>query len=73
MSIRKPFRQKKMDLEGSETNSVAKLGPDIKAKIGQQLRLLYSEVVNQGIPDRFVEVLRDLDDPTNKGSKNESS
>jgi len=68
-----PQREIAMDVQGSEPNPVIKLGPDIKAKIGQQLRLMYGEVVNQGVPDRFAEILRGLDDPTDEGSKNESS
>jgi hypothetical protein len=52
-------------------HNVAKLGPDIKAKIGQQLRVMYTEVVAQGIPDRFVEILRGLDEATEpNGSQN---
>jgi hypothetical protein len=61
------------DLQGAEQNPVIKLGPDIKAKIGRQLRLMYGEVVNQGVPDRFAEILRGLDDPTDEGSNNEPS
>jgi len=61
--------KKKADVRGYKTNGVVKLGPDIKARIGQQLRLMYSEVVDQGVPDRFVEMLKRLDDPTNRGSK----
>jgi anti-sigma factor NepR-like protein len=60
-------RKTKTDVQGSET--VVKLGPDIKAKIGQQLRLMYGEVVDQGVPDRFVEMLKRLDDATDRGSK----
>jgi hypothetical protein len=62
-----------MDLQETETAPVVRLGPEIKAKIGQQLRLIYGEVVNQGVPERFVEILRGLDDPTEKGSTNEPS
>jgi hypothetical protein len=51
----------------SEKNPVVKLGPDIKAKIGMQLRLMYGEVVDQGVPDRFVEMLKRLDDPNCEG------
>ena len=72
MNRRKPSRQRTaMDLQGSELAPVPKLGPDIKAKIGQQLRLMYGEVLNQGVPERFVEILRGLDDPNDEGSKNE--
>jgi hypothetical protein len=37
------------------------LGSDVKARIGQQLRAMYSDVVNQGVPDRFSEILHRLD------------
>jgi hypothetical protein len=39
-----------------------KLGSEIKAKIGQQLRAMYADVVSQGVPDRFTEILRKLDE-----------
>jgi hypothetical protein len=54
------WSQSHMEVELT-TKSTAKLGPDIKAKIGQQLRAMYSDVVNQGVPDRFSEILRRLD------------
>jgi hypothetical protein len=74
MNKGKPSRQKTtMDLLGSESTPMPKLGPDIKAKIGQQLRMMYGEVVNQGVPDRFVEILRGLDQSNDEGSKNEPS
>ena len=51
---------------------VAKLGTDVKAKIGQQLRDTYNEILGQGVPERFYETLRGLDDPDDdEGSKNE--
>jgi hypothetical protein len=61
------------DLQGSKLNPMIELGPDIKAKIGLQLRLMYDEVANQGVPDRLVEILRGLDHPIDVGSKNEPS
>jgi Anti-sigma factor NepR len=39
-----------------------KLGSEIKAKIGQQLRAMYADVVNQGVPERFAEILGKLDE-----------
>jgi hypothetical protein len=67
MNIRKPSKQRQ-SLQGSEMKPVAKLGTDIKAKIGQQLRLMYDEIVEQGVPDRFSKILRSLDDASDKGS-----
>ncbi len=44
----------------------AKLGRDIQAKLGQQLRAMYDDVVNQGVPDRFEQLLNRLDEPNDK-------
>ena len=72
MSVRKLSRQNQTTkLQGSNMKPVAKLGNDVKAKIGQQLRLMYDEIVEQGVPERFAAILRDLDEPGDKGSKNE--
>jgi hypothetical protein len=68
-----PSRQTDMEIQGSQATPVARLGPDIKVKIGHQLRLMYGEVVNQGVPDRFADILRGLDDPSDKGSNHEPS
>jgi hypothetical protein len=40
----------------------ASLGPDIQAKIGTQLRAYYAGLI-EPTPDRFVELLRQLDKP----------
>ena len=37
------------------------LTPEIQAKIGQQLRKIYDDMVSQGVPDRFVDLLDRLD------------
>ncbi len=72
MKIHKPSQQRQsMKPQGSEMKPVAKLGTDVKAKIGQQLRLMYDEIVDQGVPERFAEILRGLDDPKDESSKNE--
>jgi Anti-sigma factor NepR len=71
-NIRKlPRQNQTTKLQGSDMKPVAKLGNDVKAKIGQQLRLMYDEIVEQGVPERFAEILRDLDEPSDQGSKNE--
>jgi hypothetical protein len=38
-----------------------------RAKLGQQLRAMYDEVVSQGVPSRFAELLNGLD---NEGKQN---
>ena len=73
MNIRKPsWQRQSVKLQGSDMKPVAKLGTEVKAKIGQQLRDIYDDILKQGVPERFVEILRGLDDPTDdEGSKNE--
>ncbi|MGE3147459.1 MAG: NepR family anti-sigma factor [Pseudorhodoplanes sp.] len=39
----------------------AALGREIQSKIGQQLRAMYDNVVDEGVPDRFADLLRQLD------------
>jgi hypothetical protein len=65
MNERKPVGQQN-PIETAATrkrNSAkpAKLGRDVQARLGQQLRAMYDEVVNQGVPDRFTELLNRLD------------
>ena len=55
-----------MEAGTSPGKTDAKLGRDIQAKIGQQLRALYDDVVNQGVPDRFADLLNRLDKPDDK-------
>jgi hypothetical protein len=43
----------------------ARLDRDVQLKIGQQLRAMYDDLVSQGIPDRFVELLNHLDHKRN--------
>lgn len=48
------------------------LNAEIQARIGHQLRAMYDDVVRQGVPDRFSELIRKLDDPTgNPGDQND--
>ena len=39
------------------------LNAEIQSRIGHQLRAMYDDVVRQGIPDRFVDLIRKLDVP----------
>ena len=39
------------------------LNAEIQSRIGHQLRAMYDDVVRQGVPDRFAELIRKLDIP----------
>ena len=49
--------------------NVVSLGRDIQVKIGQHLRTMYDEVVKQGVPDHFNDLLQKLDTPAPAGDK----
>ena len=38
----------------------ARLGREVQARIGQQLRAMYNDVVSQGVPDHLADLLRRL-------------
>jgi hypothetical protein len=40
------------------------LNAEIQARIGHQLRAMYDDVVRQGVPERFADLIRKLDAPT---------
>jgi len=56
--------------EVNQRRSRGRLGRDVQSKIGQQLRAMYDNVVNEGVPDRFVDMLRQLDE--HKGAEETS-
>ena len=53
------------------------LNAEIQSRIGHQLRAMYDDVVRQGVPDRFAELIRKLDgsegnpQPGHAGDKND--
>jgi Anti-sigma factor NepR len=45
----------------------ARLRAAMLAAIGRELRLVYADIIAQGVPERFAGILRRLDDPSNEG------
>ena len=43
------------------------LNAEIQSRIGHQLRAMYDDVVRQGVPDRFADLIRKLDAPEGGG------
>lgn len=48
------------------TSKPAKLSREVQARLGQQLRSMYDDVVNQGVPDRFTALLNQINGDGNK-------
>lgn len=46
------------------SSSQVSLDRGIQARIGEQLRALHDDIVKQGIPDRFADLLSQLDQAT---------
>ena len=57
--------------EVNQRRPKGRLGRDVQSKIGQQLRAMYDNVVNEGVPDRFADMLRQLDEQ--KGAEETSN
>ena len=58
------------DIRNRKTNSKpAKLSREVQARLGQQLRAMYDDVVNQGVPDRFTELIKRINGDGNKGER----
>jgi hypothetical protein len=43
------------------------LGPAVMRGFGRELRAFYADIIVEGLPERFAEILRRLDDRNNKG------
>jgi anti-sigma factor NepR-like protein len=62
MKNRKPAASRSPDNSPEPAeNAEPSLGGDIRGKIGRQLREMYDDVVAQGVPDRFVDLLNRLE------------
>jgi hypothetical protein len=65
---------KPMTSEGGERKRSGGLNSEIQARIGHQLRSIYDDVVRQGVPDRFADLIKKLDQPgANVPEKKEGS
>jgi len=57
--------------DNNETRHPPTLGPEVMAAIGRELRAMYADIIAEGVPERFAEILRRLDEPSSKDSKND--
>jgi Anti-sigma factor NepR len=48
-------------MQGATGHKRKSLNRETQIKIGSQLQMTYNEVVNQGVPDRFVQLIRRLE------------
>lgn len=48
-------------VEPGKNNKVPALPADVQVKIGEKLKAIYDDVVRQPVPDRFMDLLAQLD------------
>ncbi len=61
MTDRKPPKPR-LPRRAAADAKAPRLGKDIQVRIGDKLRAMYDDIVDQGVPDRFSELLRQFDD-----------
>ena len=56
----KPETRDSMGTAATHHRPTARLGREVQAKIGQQLRAMYDDYVNQGVPFQITDLVRRL-------------
>jgi hypothetical protein len=58
----KPENPDSMGRPATHRKPEVRLGREVQARIGQQLRAMYNDVVNQGVPQHISDLVRRLSD-----------
>ena len=64
MKIQKLNTRGSVGQDMKEVKKQGGLNAEIQSRIGHQLRAMYDDVVRQGVPERFVDLIRKLDVPS---------
>jgi hypothetical protein len=62
LSEDKPEGHDDMSKAGPQRKSEVRLGREVQARIGQQLRAMYDDVVSQGVPSHIADLVKRLSD-----------
>jgi hypothetical protein len=54
-----------------DENPSPTLDRNIMAHLGRELQAMYADIIAEGVPERFAEILRRLDEASDQGSNNE--
>jgi hypothetical protein len=57
-----------LPMKDAKPHRTGGLNAEIQSRIGHQLRAMYEDVVRQGVPDRFAELIKQLDSEKPSGS-----
>ncbi len=58
-----------MHTEAVVRRAAGRLSRDDQRRLGDILKRVYDDLVHQGVPDRFKNLLRELDDPATPGGQ----
>ena len=66
----RPIKQRPMMENDIQTRSKrrGRLGRDVQSKLGKTLQAYFDDVVKEGVPDRFKDLLQQYDERKDKGS-----
>jgi hypothetical protein len=64
----KPEARDDMGRPATHRKSEVRLGREVQARIGQQLRAMYDDVVSQGVPQHIADLVRRLSDQDEGGA-----
>jgi hypothetical protein len=57
-------RRMRTDTQGQTPDGRANLDPRIQSEIGKRLRAMYDDVINEPVPNKFMELLEKLERST---------
>jgi len=67
MSAQADTAEKPRSMSDNSENKPPALEPAVMRTIGRELRAMYADIIAEGVPERFAEILRRLDDPGSEG------
>jgi hypothetical protein len=62
-SMKVPVRKREMSCDPEEMSPQRRGNDEKEDRIGRRLREAYDEILNEPVPDRFLDLLRKLDKP----------
>jgi Anti-sigma factor NepR len=69
MAVEKPARpETPMHTETQIRRSRGQLGRDVQAKLGRMLQIFHDDIVKEGVPEQFNELIQQLEERKNKGA-----
>lgn len=64
-----PGAENQMRTPTTPRKTEARIGREAQSRIGQQLRAMYDDVVNEGVPDHIADLVRRLTEQNDEGSR----